>query len=101
MKVRIEFTLSMPSCGSWNGKWSGADKRYAIVRSFSAEKAKELLSAGSWSHRWEDGWCAGISAREVVKGERMRKSDGFCGYNWMVANIVDHGTPYTARTVTP
>ena len=90
---RIEFTLSMPSCGSWNGAWSGASKRYAVVRMVHDEVAAPLLGKGYWTHAWNDGWCAGIKAREMKPGERFRKSDGFYGYDWMVVNILDHGTP--------
>ena len=53
---------------------------------------------GYWTHRWDDGWCAGICARVVPKGERLKKSAGFSGYDWMVANIIDHGTPYGKAT---
>jgi hypothetical protein len=91
---RIEFRLSMPSCGSWNGKWSGADFNYTIVRKFTDAIADKLMQTASWSHRWNDGWCANISARIVPPGERLKKSDGFSGYDWMVANIIDHGTAY-------
>lgn len=93
------FKLSMPGRSSWNGRWSGEDKLYAIVkpigRSAAARlKADEILSKRYFSHRWSDGWCASI---EVIEGDstevrRVRKhSKGFCGYDWMVANIMSHG----------
>jgi len=97
MRRRVEFTLSMQSCGSWDGKWSGAGKHYAIVRDLAADACAKLLGDGSkayWTHRWEDGWAAGISARVVPHGEHLKKSAGFCGYDWMVNNILDHGSPY-------
>jgi len=88
---RIEFRLDMPSRGSWDGGWSGAGRNYVIVRKLPATKAEELLRQGRWLYRWDDGWCACVTAREVPKGARLKKSDGFSGYEWMVANIIDHG----------
>ena len=94
---RVEFKLTMPGVASWNNSWSGSGKNYIIVRSITDEKAKNLLDVGYWSHHWNDGWCAGISIREMQKGERRKKSDGFCGYDWMVRNIISHGTPYNDK----
>jgi len=98
---RVEFKLTMPgSQPSWNGKWSGEGRNYAITRTLS-DKAAEALFAGkarpSWGHRWNDGWFASIEARVVPKGERLAKSEGFCGYEWMVANILDHGDTYERK----
>ena len=95
---RVEFRLSMPSSGSWNGGWSGADRNYVIVRTLPDEKAVEVVSGGPYYHRWDDGWGASISARLMDRGERAQKSDGFSGYDWMVANIVAYGSPYTTGT---
>lgn len=92
---RIEFRLSMPGCPSWNGKWSGAERRYAILRKLADEDAAKLFGGAiekSWSHHWSDGWTAQITARLVPSGERFHRADGFCGYDWMVENILDHGT---------
>jgi len=91
---RIEFRLSMPNRGSWDGKWSGESRNYTIVRRISDTWAKKLFSdktIASWSHHWSDGWSARISARIVPVGERLKKSDGFCGYDWMVLNILAYG----------
>lgn len=92
MSKRVEFLLSMPGARSWNGRWSGEGRNWSIVKTLSDAAAVRLLgerSEASWSHRWDDGWCALVSAR-VVRG-RLPKSDGFSGYDWMVANILDHG----------
>jgi hypothetical protein len=101
---RIEFLLSMPSRGSWDGGWSGSKRRYAIVRKMTDEAATKLMGTSierSWSHCWGDGWTAQVTARVVTAGERLKRSDGFCGYDWMVANILDHGNTRTVHTITP
>ena len=95
MKVRVEFKLSMPGRASWNGRWSGEDRNYTIVRSMSRTAAEALVGEknhATWSHRWSDGWLAVVEARIVRAGERLKKSDGFSGYDWMVANIIAHGS---------
>ena len=91
---RIEFVLTMPGRASWNGKWSGQDKHHALVMILPDDVAEKVISHQPWTHRWEDGWCANISARVMEKGERKRKSSGFNGYDWMVRNIISHGSPY-------
>lgn len=94
MTSRIVFRLSMPSRGSWNGDWSGASKNYLIVKTLTDKQVVALLgdkSDGSWWHAWTDGWAARVDARITRSGERLSKSDGFCGYDWMVNNILDHG----------
>ena len=91
---RIEFRLSMPGIGSWNGKWTGEGRNYSIARKISDKWANKLLSGkdtASWSHHWDDGWSARVSARIVPVGERLKKSDGFYGYEWMVSNILAYG----------
>ena len=95
---RIEFRLSMPRRSSWNGKWSGEDKNYVIVKKISNEWAKEIgiedNKKTSWYYRWDDGWTACITARVLKKGERVKGFDGFCGYDWMVDNILLYNSPY-------
>lgn len=88
---RVEFRLSMPSRSSWDGKWSGEDRNYTVVRTMSAGAAMKLGVPNSWHHNWSDGWSACISARILPRGERRGKSDGFCGYDWMVSNIILYG----------
>ena len=98
----ICFELSMPGCPSWNGKWSGDNKLYAkIVHVKKKESAEAILSHKYYSYSWPDGWCAGISVREVSVSEArsIRKhSKGFCGYDWMVNNILSHGSPADPAT---
>jgi hypothetical protein len=91
---RIEFTLSMPSVNTWNNRWSGEGQHYAIVRTLTDKLVMKLLNANSegyWHHNFGDGWAAGISARIMKTRERVKKSSGFCGYDWMVRDIIDHG----------
>jgi len=89
---KIEFSLSMPGVGAWNGRWSGERQRYLIYKNLTDKIAKisglDRESKKSWSYRWDDGWCACVSARVMSKGERKQKSDGFCGYDWMVDSII-------------
>lgn len=96
--TRIEFKLSMPGRASWNGGWSGESRNYILVRELDDIAIARLLGAAmtsaSWSHRWSDGWCAEVTARIVPAGEELPKSDGFCGYDWMVDNILRNGSPY-------
>lgn len=94
---RVEFRLGMPNRGSWNGAWSGEGRNYSIVRRLTTSRIAELGitedKPGRWYYGWNDGWGASITARIVPTGERLRKSDGFCGYDWMVRNILQWGTP--------
>lgn len=92
--LRVEFKLSMPSNGSWDGKWSGASRNYSVVRSVSDEQIERLgLDDGYFSYSWDDGWTAGIITRIMEKGKRRKKSDGFLGYEWMISNILAWGKP--------
>jgi hypothetical protein len=105
----VEFKLSMPGRASWNGAWSGEDRNYAIVRELSDADLSRLFGFGSdsfdltkcqrvWTHRWSDGWVAQVTARVVPSGEALKKSDGFCGYGWMVDNILAKGDPHSEVT---
>jgi len=44
----------------------------------------------SWSYDFGDGWRALVSGTLLKKGERVKKSDGFYGYDWMVDSIIFH-----------
>jgi hypothetical protein len=90
--MRIEFRLTMPGRSSWNGRWSGEARNYTIVREFEDGVAEEY-DGRTWSYAWRDGWVASVAARVVGPGP-LAKSDGFCGYDWMVASIVQHGEIY-------
>ena len=95
---RISFTLGMPNRGSWNGKWSGEDRMYVVVRKFSGKKGSELadklLASPYYYYGWSDGWVASVTLKEVDGKESAklkRKSNGFCGYEWMIDSICQHG----------
>ncbi len=94
----ISFELTMPNRGSWNGKWSGEDRRFIILKSLTDKKTKELLGQKNskyFSHNWSDGWCASIEARKITASNKkeLRKhvKNGFQGYDWMVSNILRYG----------
>ena len=91
------FELSMPCAASWNGKWSGADQGHYIFKTSQAASMQKLfakLDGGSWAYRWDDGWCAVVSARivDAKEARKLRKVNaGFCGYDWMVKDILAFG----------
>ncbi len=95
-EVTLSFILTMPVCASWNGKWSGDGRLFAITRRVSAQSAQNLANR-SFSYRWNDGWCASVSVKAIDSQEarRIRKaSEGFCGYEWMVDSLLEHGAIY-------
>ncbi len=96
--MALVFELSMPNNNAWNGKWSGQEKYYAVVRNLGQSKeargrTKEILAKGSFSYNFGDGWRASIDVKEVSGREITKirtKSAGFCGYEWMIDCIVSH-----------
>ena len=91
----LSFELGMPNNNSWNGRWSGENDFYARVINFgrgkSAEdKAREIRDKGYFYYSFGDGWGASVSVKEVDAKEAAkirRKSNGFCGYDWMITSI--------------
>lgn len=91
---RVLFTLSMPGCNSWDGKWSGAGRDYSIKRTVKDEVAKRLFPDGefaSWYYHWSDGWGACVKGRVLPVGDRTKASGRFSGYDWMVDSILARG----------
>lgn len=119
MKI-ISFELTMPNRGSWNGKWSGEDRKYFIIRKFHEKLFKERYQdklfpmptdpnklrpdTKGFYYRWEDGWGANVQA-EIVESKEANKrrkiSSGFCGYDWMVESILKHGKIYASHEEIP
>ena len=91
----IQFTLTMPNNNSWNGKWSGEGDLYAVVENIRSVKVcDELLKTDYHYYNFGDGWGAGVSIKEIdaAMARKVRKqSRGFCGYNWMISSIKNHG----------
>lgn len=88
----VAFVLTMPHCGSWNGKWSQEDKLHCIVRR-DREVPKEYIGK-SFFYNWDDGWCAEIEVKHVdykTANQLRNKSSGFCNYGWMVDSIIKKG----------
>lgn len=95
--MRLEFRLSMPGRGSWNGGWSGENRNYTIVRSYGDQAAAKILRERSYHYSWPDGWGARVDVRVLNKGERSKKSDGFHGYDWMIDSIERFGKIYASH----
>jgi hypothetical protein len=102
----IAFTLTMPGRNTWNGRWSGDEKLYCVVRRFdgqkNAKRAAEILAKRSFRYSWGDGWCARIEASQVDSREAAdlrRKSAGFYSYEWMIDRIVKYGDLLTDEQI--
>ncbi len=94
----------MPNAASWNGKWSGEGRCYAIVKNFPGKKgeakAAEILAKRSYYYGWSDGWGASVSVKMVTPAESRsyrKRSVGFAGYDWMVASIIRYGKIYATH----
>ena len=85
------FVLTMPGVASWDGVWSGEGNRYAVAMYLNEQAIDKLELPNSWRHHWKDGWCAEINARLMQKGERLGKTQGLYGYEWMIDNILEYG----------
>lgn len=93
MSARVEFRLTMPCNNAWDGRWSGEGRDYLLYTQLSAAALDALMQGErelSWSHSFGDGWVAQVTARVMNPGEKRKKSAGFCGYDWMVSNILAH-----------
>ena len=92
----MSYELSMPSNNAWNGRWSGENDLYAVVRRYDVAPTPDgkQLAGGYFTYSFGDGWAAAITVREVTPGAaaKLRKqSKGFCGYEWMIDSIERHG----------
>jgi len=93
--MNLVFELWMPSNNSSNGRWTGDAGYYARVRNFRSKKAliraNEILEKKYFMYSFGDGWVARIDVYEASnnKSRQVRKkSNGFCGYDWMIDSIV-------------
>lgn len=93
----IAFELTMPGVGSWNGKWTGDKDLFVRCKTLTKPEAEKILGDKSerhFSYRWDDGWRANVLARKIDSAEKKvleKKSSGFCGYDWMISSIIEHG----------
>jgi hypothetical protein len=99
--VTISFKLTMPNNNAWNGKWTGQDRNYYIIKTLTKKSAqhahfKDLMDKGrdSWYYNFGDGWGACVIA-ELIDGKEARRrrklTVGFSGYDWMVSSILTYG----------
>ncbi len=109
------FTLSMPNVGSWNGKWTSADKCFAIKHIVNDDLAKKIMKnvqskpiykdcfnseligyappSCNYLYNFGDGWCACVKVTQITAKEAnkvMKKSQGFAGYDWMIYSILSN-----------
>jgi len=89
----LSFKLTMPNIGSWNGRWTGEEKLYYRTRKLSKQKEIEL-DGKNFYYNFGDGWGVNVhvelvDAREAQR--RRKRSAGFCGYEWMIDEIIEHG----------
>ena len=100
--MKVSFKLGMPNVGSWNGKWSGANREYYLIKTLpkQSEEAKRVLSLlgekkrVGFYYNFGDGWGASVSMEVVDAREAKRRqkvSAGFNTYHWMVDEILEHG----------
>ena len=67
----------------------GATRHHA-----STTHARKVLKCDRYTYNFGDGWVAAVSVKEVTAKEAnaaRQKSSGFCGYDWMITSILDHG----------
>jgi hypothetical protein len=101
----LSFELTMPNVGSWNGKWSGADRKYFIIKKISDRFFKNdikklfvdelcLGTGRNFHYNFGDGWGANVRLELIDALEakhRTKLSNGFVGYDWMVDSIIRRG----------
>jgi hypothetical protein len=101
----------MPNVASWNGKWTGATKKYYVIRTYRGKEENgritDLVNGKEFAnfyYRWEDGWGANVRMEIVGPSDarkRKKESAGFCGYEWMIDSILKHGKIIIANHLTP
>lgn len=99
--MKVCYELTMPNNNAWNGKWTGAFKKYYVIRSYTGESKKQIermfvreSNRPSFYYNFGDGWGANVTCSIVDSVEarkRLKLSMGFCGYDWMIKEIEFHG----------
>lgn len=77
---------------TWNGKWTGDEMIFARSRK-DREVPKEVIGK-SFLYHWDDSWTACVSVDKMDCKEAnkiIKKSSGFCGYDWMIESIIRYG----------
>ena len=95
MAKTYAFELTMPHVNTWNGSWSGKDKRYIKFKRLTNKQIQESgIKEDSFYYNFGDGWGANVNVFTVDSTERQklqRLSDGFMGYDWMIDSIIENG----------
>lgn len=112
----LSFELTMPNVGSWNGKWTAADKKFYVIQKFDNKTADKIMEDAKtypiyegfftrtqigisnprkkFYYNFGDGWGANVCVEQVDAKEakkRRKISSGFCGYEWMIDSIINFG----------
>ena len=123
MKI-LSFELTMPNVGSWNGKWTGADRKYYIIRTVDNKTGNEIMKDAKqypiyegfferkqvglsnlkkgYYYNFGDGWGASVEMELIdskTAAKRRKISCGFSGYDWMVDSIMVHGDILSTKQI--
>ena len=93
----MAFELRMPRAASWNGRWTGESRKH--VRVLNVSKKRDV-KPGRYGYDFGDGWRASVTVTPVdaqTARKLRRQSDGFCGYDWMINEILWHGRILTLQ----
>ena len=77
--LNIAFIITMPNVGSWNGRFSGANKLFCVIKKITAAKEKtraQSLIGQDFYYNFGDGWGANVEVRQVSAEEakKMKKA---------------------------
>ena len=95
--MKIVFEFDFVRVGSWDGKWSGEGKVFARVLDLSSAEAEKIVADDSlvvFLYDFGDGWTGRVRAHaedDVRAALYETQSEGFCGYDWMIASIMSKG----------
>ena len=94
MKI-LSFELTMPNIGSWNGKWTGSDKKYFVIKRMKDKVADKIMEGAesipiyegfsskcigsspprkNYYYNFGDGWGANICVEQVDAKEAAKKA---------------------------